>query len=224
MEEIYELSESEDDFSFSLLSDNESENTFDRSDMECSSDESDIIGHKKCRVTVLPSSSSSSSESESSDDWVDISEVEDSPNIIKFDIGSHNHGPRVSSKITKPIQFFQLFFTEELALEIINETNTYARNKLQGKVLTKNSIWHSWRDVQKDEFWTFIGVILNMGTMPLANMQEYWSINPNSKIPFYPNTFTRSRFNQIFWMLHLKTQDPGTSSLKTRIQKASNFL
>lgn len=50
MEEIYELSESEDDFSFSLLSDNESENTFDRSDMECSSDETDIIGHKRCRV------------------------------------------------------------------------------------------------------------------------------------------------------------------------------
>ncbi|KAL2743801.1 piggyBac transposable element-derived protein 4-like [Vespula maculifrons] len=34
---------------------------------------------------------------------------------------------------------------------------------------------------------------INMGTMPLTNIQEYWSTNNVSHIPFYPNTFTRDR-------------------------------
>lgn len=94
------------------------------------------------------------------DEWVDISNEEDIPSTINFDIG-----PQVSSTVTEPIQVFKLFFTDELVGEIIIETNTYARTKLKSKVSFKNSIWYSWRDVQKDEFWAFIGVILNMGTM-----------------------------------------------------------
>lgn len=55
-------------------------------------------------------------------------------------------------------------------------------------------------------------------------MQVYWSTNENSRIPFFPAIFTRSRFNQIFWMLHLKTPDPVNKDLRTRLQKVSNFM
>lgn len=78
--------------------------------------------------------------------------------------------------------------------------------------------------VDTDEFWAFIGVILNMGTMPLANIQEYWSTRNNSRIPFFSSEFTRARFQQIFWMLHQKTPDSGSTDLNTRIQRVSIFL
>ncbi|KAI4481939.1 hypothetical protein M0804_008958 [Polistes exclamans] len=35
-----------------------------------------------------------------------------------------------------------------------------------------NSIWQMWRDVEKNEFWAFIGFIINISMIPLANMQE----------------------------------------------------
>ena len=59
--------------------------------------------------------------------------------------------------------------------------------------------------------------------MPLANLKEYWSRNV-SYIPFYSNKFTRDRFNQIFWMLHLKTIPTQDAGPRTRLQLVGCFL
>ena len=49
----------------------------------------------------------------------------------------------------------------------------------------------------------FVGVILNMGIIQLQNLQDYWSTNPTSSIPFFRSVFSRDQFFQIFWMLHV---------------------
>lgn len=108
--------------------------------------------------------------------------------------------------------------------EIVIETNNYATKKLEGKTLSPYSIWRNWRNVTIEEMWAFIGVIINMGTMPLANLQEYWSRNDVSYIPFYSNKFTRNRFNQIFWMLRLKTIQRQDAGPRTRLQLVGCFL
>lgn len=64
------------------------------------------------------------------------------------------------------------------------------------------------------------GILLEL----LSIWVRYWSVKDNSRIPFFSNIFTRKRFNQIFWMLHLKTFDSAKNDIKTRIQPASNFL
>lgn len=125
----------------------------------------------------------------------------------------------MSAFVKQPIEFFKLFFTDELVMKIIADTNDYAAKKIDNKKLSSHSIWRSWYDITNDEFWAFLAVIINMGTMPLPNLQDYWSTNPNSLIPFYPNTFTRDRFMQIFWMLHAKIQ-PDT----IRPEVISGFL
>ncbi|XP_046737562.1 piggyBac transposable element-derived protein 4-like [Diprion similis] len=94
----------------------------------------------------------------------------------------------------------------------------------KNKEISSHSIWKTWRAVEEGEFWAFIGVIINMGMIPLANMQDYWSIKENSHIPYFCKIFTRKRFMQIFWMLHLKTPDPAKNDIRTRIQQASNVL
>ena len=106
-------------------------------------------------------------------------------------------GPHIFN-INEPIQFFKLYFKDDLVDKIVVETNNYAKNKLENKTLSKNSLWHSWCGTNREEFWAFIRVILNMGTMYLPNMQDYWSNNSNTKIYFFSNVFMRKRFNQIF--------------------------
>ncbi|XP_068626871.1 17-beta-hydroxysteroid dehydrogenase 13-like isoform X1 [Battus philenor] len=64
-----------------------------------------------------------------------------------------------------------------------------------------------------------VSVVINMGTMPLANLQEYWSRNVVNYIPFYSDTFTRDRFSQIFWMLHLETIPTRNTNPRTRLQR-----
>ena len=60
--------------------------------------------------------------------------------------------------------------------------------------------------------------------MPLANLQEYWSRNNVSYIPFYSETFTRNRFSQIFWILHLTTIPKRNSKESENTPTTSKLL
>lgn len=219
-DENLELSDSEDVFDFQVLKDIAKDNVDYNSDT--SSSGSEIILPKRRRMRIIESESEDSLED--LDEWRDVTEELDIPDRIHFSVSPKVIGPQVPTNIVQPIQYFKLFFTNELVNEIIKETNNYAENVLKNKEISSNSIWQTWRVVEEDEFWAFIGVIVNMGTIPLTNMQEYWSVKDNSRIPFFSKIFTRKRFNQIFWMLHLKTPNPAKNDIRTRIQRASNFL
>ncbi|KAF7380312.1 hypothetical protein HZH66_014667 [Vespula vulgaris] len=71
----------------------------------------------------------------------------------------------------------RLFFINRFVKEIVSGTNNYAKKKLEGKTLSSNSIWRSWRDVTNEEFWAFITIIIDISIMQLANLQEYRSRN-----------------------------------------------
>nr|KAF7392485.1 hypothetical protein H0235_017484 [Vespula pensylvanica] len=109
----------------------------------------------------------------------------------------------------------RLFFINRFVKEIVSGTNNYAKKKLEGKTLSSNSIWRSWRDVTNEGFWAFITIIIDISIMQLANLQEYRSRNNVSYIPFYTETFTRDKFSQIFWMLHLKIISPDNTNPRT---------
>ncbi|CAD1468351.1 unnamed protein product [Heterotrigona itama] len=70
----------------------------------------------------------------------------------------------------------------------------------------------------------FLGVILNMGTIPVPNIKYYWTKEHVGNIPFFRNIFRRERFLQIFWMLHLNENVSRNPNVTTRIQKVSNFI
>lgn len=108
---------------------------------------------------------------------------------------------------------------DKITTEINNHAKTNRGLKLSGRILYGI---HG-RDTNREEFCAFLGAILNMGTTSLSNMQENWSTKDNSRIPFFYNVFTRRRFNQIFWMLHLKIINPRRTDIITRIQPVNNF-
>lgn len=116
-----------------------------------------------------------------------------------------------------------MFFTEELVDRIIIDTNNYAAKKLEGKALSSRSLWKTWYNVKKEEFWAFIVVIVNMGIITLGNIKEYWSTDEMSHIPFFANTFTRDRFVQICWMLHVQIVGAQGNNI-TRLQRITGCL
>lgn len=219
-----EISDVEDELDFVLHGDNLSE-ILPGDDIGTDSDDSDIIiVRKKRRIQIIESDSEEEDAPPAdTNTWSDITGSDIPLPRINFSTGNKIQGPQIFN-IDEPVEFFKLYFTEELVDEIVSETNIYATNKLRTKTLSQNSIWHSWRDTNTEEFWAFIGVILNMGTIVLPNLQDYWSTRDNTKIPFFSNVFTRKRFHQLFWMLHLKTVDQQRRDIRTRIQRVSNFL
>jgi hypothetical protein len=59
---------------------------------------------------------------------------------------------------------------------IVIETNRYARHKIAKLQLSQWSIWSRWSDdVSVPEVKSFLGVIINMGLIPLHDIKDYWS-------------------------------------------------
>ena len=69
------------------------------------------------------------------------------------------------------------------------------------------------------EMKAFVGVILNMGLVQLADIKDYWSTHLTPNLPFFRSVFSRDRFLQIFWMLHV-----GETPSTTKRSKIQPFL
>ncbi|TBU02002.1 transposase IS4, partial [Hamiltosporidium tvaerminnensis] len=138
-----------------FVDDNENE----ENDNDFSSD-SDIIVNKRSRTIPLPSTSSSEedvSETRDNRPWKDVTIEDNPPKRFDFISCVTNEGPQIHVDCTKPLDFFKLFFTDELIEKIVTEINRYARNKITQKRLSKRSTWHSWVDVTVEEFQAFLG-------------------------------------------------------------------
>jgi hypothetical protein len=71
-----------------------------------------------------------------------------------------------------PMDYFSLFFNDELLNNIAVETNRYARHKLLELQLSLRFIWSRWSDVSVPEMKAFLGLIINMGLMPLPDIKK----------------------------------------------------
>lgn len=228
--EVYgETENSDEEFYFdSLNTDSDIE-----SDNDCSDSSSDIVPVKRRLSQLVMSSDSEVEENDENENsninefttWRNVTHRDQPQSKIKFSTGSKIVGPNVPVHCKEPIDFFRLFFTDTILQKIVLETNKYAKNKIEQQRLSDRSTWNNWIDVTKEELAAFLGVILNMGTIPVPDMKYYWTKKHVGNIPFFRNTFRRERFLQIFWMLHLNENvSSDTNDLRTRIQKVKNFI
>lgn len=224
---IEDVQSSDDEFCMVYL-DTDIEDTYNNSSSDTGSD-TDCT--KKCVMQLEVSSDSEIEDMETYENdikeytaWHEVTNEDVNVPKINFSTGSKNVGPQMSVSCVEPIDFFQLFFTDQLVTNIVEQTNRYAKEKIKEKNLSKRSIWNNWVDVTVEEMLAFIGVILNMGIIITRNLKDYWSQQHNSRIPFFSEIFRRERFQQIFWMLHLHVNVSNDKSIKTRTQKISNYL
>ena len=127
--------------------------------------------------------------------------------LLKLPFTVSNPGPRLptSRQYENELSFFQLFFTIDIIAEIVQETNRYAREKIaKAQPLGKRSIWKTWKDTTLEEMKAMLGVVLNMGMHAKSDMKEYFSKKWTERMPFFVDVFSRERFFQLYWMLHLQ--------------------
>ena len=70
-----------------------------------------------------------------------------------------------------------------------------------------------------EEMKAFVGVIINMGMLKLTDIKEYWSTHTTTNLLFFRRVFSRDRFLQIYWMLHV-----GDLSSTTKRAKVQPFV
>lgn len=159
------------------------------------------------RETASDNSSGDESESESESDlsaangWKEVGANDRRPAQFNY---MKNAGPKLNLPAdADPIQYFLLFFNDDIMNDIINETNRYAREKISKLQLSPRSIWHKWSDVNLIEMRAFLGLVINMGLISLPDIKDYWSGDWTTNIKFFGDVMSRDRFLQIFWMLHV---------------------
>ena len=119
----------------------------------------------------------------------------------------------------QPVQYLELFFTMSGWQLIIQTTNEYARDRVQNMVPRRRSVFRNWRDITLVEMKAFIGIIIQMGLVKLSDIKDYWSTHFTLNFPFFRSVFSRDRFLQIFWMLHV-----GETSSPNKRSKIQPFL
>jgi hypothetical protein len=57
--------------------------------------------------------------------------------------------------------------------------------------------------VSVPEMKAFLGLIINMGLIPLPGIKDYWSSERKTQMKFFGDIMSRDHFLQIFWMLNM---------------------
>lgn len=95
-----------------------------------------------------------------------------------------------AKKAQTPLEYFHLFFSNDLLLKIVNETNLYASQKNVNLTLTF------------EEINVFFGALLLSGYAKYPNKRLYWSSNED--VPkILQNSIRCNRFEQILRNIHL---------------------
>jgi hypothetical protein len=118
----------------------------------------------------------------------------------------------------EPMDYFSLFFNDELLNNTVVETSRYARHKISELQLSPRYIWSRWSDVSVPEMMAFLGLI-NMGLMSLPDIKDYWSSEWITQIKSFGDVMSRVRFLQIFRMMRVGNAITEESNLSIKRTK-----
>jgi hypothetical protein len=101
--------------------------------------------------------------------------------------------------VSKPIDFFFLFFTPTMLDTIVDNTNLYASSKGAG------STGRCWFDFTRKELIIWIALIIYQGLYKLPSLEQYW--NENGRLPIHniSRQMSLKRFEQIKRYLHISS-------------------
>ena len=95
------------------------------------------------------------------------------------------------------MDFFSLFWEPAFFQRLADETNLYARQKIE---LKPEKMWYP---TTADEMRAFIGVKIIMGIDKKPTIYQYWSTDSFLGNPGIQSTFSRDRFEAICRYIHL---------------------
>ncbi|XP_023216812.1 piggyBac transposable element-derived protein 4-like [Centruroides sculpturatus] len=152
-----------------------------------------------------PSSSAAHSDSDDEMEDEDYREVfsPEEPYPFPF-IFQEESGPKhMPPPDSPPIAYFYLFFTSTLLSLMVEETNRYAQQVINGMGNNVPSYLKDWTKVSVPEMKGFLACILNMGLIKKPTIASYWSTSPSLATPWFGKMFSRHRFYHLLRFFHL---------------------
>ena len=192
----------------------------------CSSDSGDVYELED--ETYLPEPEEEELPTLPSVNYSDLDLAED---IIGDWFSSDGHGPvcapfseqcmtNVDLTNNTPETFFNALFDHQMWAKIADETNTYVAQKLKKQRggrgiiedLTHPQHKHyrrlsSWKHVTSSDIQLVFAHLIVMGLIKVPKLENYWTTNEVTHIPFFGKYMSRNQFQNIFWNLHICNND-----------------
>ena len=100
-----------------------------------------------------------------------------------------------------PLEVFELFFSDDLLDNIVEESNRYAAQVMG------DERYREWRKITKEEVKAFFGFSILMGIDHLPSVDDYWSKDPLLHYAPIADRIPRWRFREISRYLHFVDND-----------------
>ncbi|GBN49585.1 hypothetical protein AVEN_154389-1 [Araneus ventricosus] len=98
---------------------------------------------------------------------------------------------------SSPIEFFCIFFDDDIVGYIASETKRYAEVFIEKNDLTPSSKVQKWKDVDSSEIRIVLGIIILQGIVQKPLQNWYWSQKSLLSTPHLKQLMSEKRFSMI---------------------------
>lgn len=109
--------------------------------------------------------------------------------------------------LKEPIDYFSLYFDDEIVDYIVIETNRFADQFLERNELTPSSRVQDWKETNSSEIRVFLAILLYEGVVQKPVEGWYWSKRSSICTPFISDLMPRKRFQLIMKFLHFSNNE-----------------
>ena len=153
----------------------------------------------------------------------------DTPNVLppfapSRPVGIHFGRPHLRNTMTTALEFFSLFFTEEMVRDICTHTNTYANEQIvAGSHQSYTQSDGSWNDTTSEEIKRLIALLIYFGLVKVGgNTDKYWSTKTLYYGLWARSIMSRTRYRALMALLHVV--DPGSENAGDKLCKVESFI
>lgn len=133
--------------------------------------------------------------------WKTDKDPDTAPPVSRFQ-PLRTPGVQLCSNTTyTPLNLFKLFFPVKTVQTLCKNTNKQAAKKIA------NGKKYKWTDVDVEDFYKYIGLLLYMAMVKFDHIADYWRQNHFFSLPLPSQIMPRDRYRTISWNLHLSDPD-----------------
>lgn len=148
--------------------------------------------------------------------------LKDPPNVQRIPFTAVS-GLKLVLNGHNPIDYFNLLADDSFYELIILNSNNYAVEILAQSSGEQSRIT-SWKDITKEEFKIFLGLLFHMGTIRMNRINDYWKTNFLFNIPVFSTFMSRNRFLLILRAMHYNQNQETEQNKLAKITPLIDFF
>ena len=119
-----------------------------------------------------------------------------------------NLGPDFDTSVTTLLDYFQLFFSDEVFQHICDNTNKFKQFRVQQKQITApNFVEKFWEDTYVVEMKAYFGLAVLFGLLNMPRYRNFWSKDPFLGNPGVQRVFSLKRYSKLSEYLHVSDRE-----------------